>query len=966
MNSTGRKLPLLSEAQILGFYSQLYPTLLSYGAPIIPTVHIFRAASPEVWNEILYDFSSMLLTMYAIVAKDTPSENFRLQHDEALTGASVMLSYCIGNAGPDELPLLLNDIFGEGSVTKRGGGKKKQFSFRDFFAGNSNEGQKGGMQNDLDDLTNEQLRNEYEAAGFRIGAAAPRRETMLERLRRQRRNQAAGPAAAGPNALVASGAAGPLQGNLQRNLGIGADEIVALQRELEAPEAAAAVTNIVARIGQGQALDLATLSTLSTSRQLAVLYQVYQTVGNQRAMQMVAQAAHCDALVAAGGAFSSTRIGEYTNQLREQLNEDNRIIQRLLAKQTAGEEITEEDYEGLSEDGRSIMLQIVTVIKSEQQKIGLTSALLEIRKQGLDHKREFYESLQRLGVATASSILAWFAVDYAMSPSDDETNPLATNAASGAGAGVANAAVVAAVTNIVNATAPEAAAAADSVGWGAWLGQGALDAVRGAIRFTTVAAVETGRAVAQGINEGTEASTGKTVGEHVSNTATALDPRPALQSAKESMIESVKGAALSVVKPVLVLGVGAAGLISFNRWLAYRRASSNINFANRQLMGFIRGIETQYITQLWAGYMRERQTMIATVSSTFGQRRLTHPQILALEAAGGIERFDLVWKTEYSATLQTSGMQQIINTLPPGEANRLQLMINAELQNARDKVLKAMVAYQAFLQLPIADQAIAGANNVITSCSTAALGAVTRTTNAIMAGAKVAAAAAVTGGAGVVAAGAAVMRARANAENQELRAQIQRLLEQQRAEQAAAARRAEEQAAAAAAAAAANAARRAANNAAAAAAANAARRAANNAAAAAARRAEEEAAAAAANAARRAANNAAAAAAAAAEVPANALVVRPGGGPLLVNGLAPAMAAMAPLPRINIRSLQIVMGAYDAQQRAAIGAGEAGEGAIVARGGPRINEVDGGARRMRRRHASRKQKTHKKKATRKH
>jgi hypothetical protein len=918
----------LSEAQIVGLYSQLYPSLLMYGAPILPTVHILKVASAEVWTDILYDFSSLLLGMYALTVKQIPSENLRIFDNNEVFAAAQMLSFCIGNAGPDELPLLLNDVFGEGSVMTQGGGKRKNFSFRNYFT-NTSTSQKGGDR--YNNMSNSQVETEFSTRGYGDGAGsesftADQKRQFMRNMNRSRAAPSSASASASGSVLAPSRARpSNTLGNAQRNLGITAEVAAQLQRELQAPAAAAAVTNIVTRLSAGESLNLATLSPFNTSQQLAILHQIYQTVGTQRAMQMVARAAHCDALVAGGGAFSPAKVGEFVNKLRIELQKDNRIVQTLLEKFNEGKQLEKSDREGLSADASAILEQMTSLLQREETKMGLTKAIKEFKQKAVKHRKEFYDSLQMLGISAAATVVSWVAIDWASSGTEDQSNPLAGDPTTA----TINATTLASATLALNATATAAVAAADSVGWGAWLGGAAEGVISGAAYYVTKGIGRTAVKLVEGASSATQNLTGETPTSLLYGAASAMNPLRPFYWLQET--------AVVAAKPLAALTVGVTAAITVNRIGAFRRAEQNIQFADENLMRLIRTIQGQYLGQLWSGYLNQKEEMLSYIASVFGQT-LSQAQITGLEAAGGVEALATRWETKFSAELQQSGMQQIINTLSPQEALALQEVINTELQTARGEVQRALTEYKQFLRQPLADQAWAGSHNVLVTCSATALGGIRTVTSGIMSAAQAGAAAAIAGGAGVAAVGASMLQQRANAENQALREQIQRLAAQRTAEEQEARRVANE-------------AKRVANEATAA----QARRVANNA-----RRLEEEA--------RRVANNARRASEArrveeearrvANNAVNNAALVPRNGAPMFVAGLAPALAA---IPRLHMeqRELAILMRLYAEQQRERVALGNAPRG-------PRIEEIDGGGRRhVKRRSMTKKHRKHTKK-TRKH
>lgn len=929
MNASQRKLMPLSEAQIVGLYSQLYPSLLMYGAPILPTVHILKVASAEVWTDILYDFSSLLLGMYALTVKQISSENLRIFDNNEVFAAAQMLSFCIGNAGPDELPLLLNDVFGEGSVMTQGGGKRKNFSFRNYFT-NTSTSQKGGDR--YNNMSNSQVETEFSTRGYGDGAGSESftAEQKRQFMRNMNRSRAAPSSASASGSVLAPSRARPSNtlGNAQRNLGITAEVAAQLQRELQAPAAAAAVTNIVTRLSAGESLNLATLSPFNTSQQLAILHQIYQTVGTQRAMQMVARAAHCDALVAGGGAFSPAKVGEFVNKLRTELQKDNRIVQTLLEKFNEGKQLEKSDREGLSADASAILEQMTSLLQREETKMGLTKAIKEFKQKAVKHKKEFYDSLQMLGISAAATVVSWVAIDWASSGTEDQSNPLAGDPTTA----TINATTLASATLALNATATAAVAAADSVGWGAWLGGAAEGAISGAAYYATMAVGRTAVKLGEGASSATQNLTGETPESLLYGAASAMNPMRPIYS----LLDTLKQTWVVAAKPLAVLTVGLTTALTVSRIRAFRRAEQNIQFADENLMRLILTIQGQYLGQLWSGYLKQKLEMLSHIATVFGQN-LSQAQITGLEAAGGLEALATGWETKFSAELQQSGMQQIINTLSPQEALALQEVINTELQTARGEVQRALTEYKQFLRQPLADQVWAGSHNVLVTCSATALGGIKTVTSGIMSAAQAGAAAAIAGGAGVAAVGASMLQQRANAENQALREQIQRLAAQRTAEEQEARRVANE-------------AKRVANEATAA----QARRVANNA-----RRVEEEA--------RRVANNARRASEArrveeeARRVANNAALVPRNGDPMFVAGLAPALAA---IPRLHMeqRELAILMRLYDEQQRERVALGNAPAAPRV----PRIEEIDGGGRHhVKRRSMTKKHRKHTKK-TRKH
>jgi hypothetical protein len=900
MNATIRKLSPLSEGQIVGFYSQLYPSLLMYGAPIIPTVHILKVASAQVWTDILYDFSSLLLGIYAMKLKQIPSENLRIFDNNEVFAAAQMLSFCIGNAGPEELPLLLNEVFGEGSVIVQGGGKRKNFSFRNYFTTTSTS-QKGGDR--YTNMSNSEVETEFATRGYGDGAGFE--GYTAEQKRQYMRNMNRRVAAPAPASALAP------SGNAQRNLGITAEIAAQLQREVASPAAAAAVTNIVTRISSGEPLNLGTISPFTTTQQLAILYQIYQTAGTQRAMQMVARAAHCDALVAGGGAFSPAKVGEFVNRLRTQLQADNRIVQTLIEKLNEGKQLDQNDTEGLSADASAILNQMNTLLEREQTKMGLTKAMKEFKQKAVKHKKEFYDSLQMLGITAAGALITWFAIDWASSTREDESNPLAANPANG----TLNATTLESATLALNATATAAAAAADSVGWGAWLGGLAEGAIEGAAYYTTMAVGRTVVKLGEGASSATQSLTGERPENLVSRGADLLNPMRPIYS----LVDTLKQSAVVAAKPLAALGVGVTAAITVSRLREFRKAEQNIQFADENLMRLIRTIQGQYLGQLWSGYLKQKLEMLKYIATVFGQN-LTQAQITGLEAAGGVEALATEWETTFSAQLQQSGMQEIINTLTPAEARRLEQLINEELRSAKGEVERALRDYQRFLERPLLDQAYAGSHNVLVACSTSALGGIKTLTSGILKAAQVGAAAAIAGGAGVAAVGIGMLQQRANAENQVLREQMQRLLTRRAAEQEAAAAEARRVAAAAN-----NARRLAANN---------ARRVANEAAAEA-RRVTNQAAAEA----RRVANEAAA-----------ALAIVPRNAPL---GLGPALEALPRLDQEQLQQLPNVIELHAEQQ------------GMLALENVRAAAAEGGRRHVKRRSITKKHKKHTKK-TRKH
>jgi hypothetical protein len=387
-----------------------------------------------------------------------------------------------------------------------------------------------------------------------------------------------------------------------------------------------------------------------------------------------------------------------------------------------------------------------------------------------------------------------------------------------------------------------------------------------------------------------------------------------------SLVDTLKQSAVVAAKPLAALGVGVTAAITVSRLRAFRRAEQNIQFADENLMRLIRTIQGQYLGQLWSGYLKQKLEMLKYIATVFGQN-LTQAQITGLEAAGGVEALATEWETTFSAQLQQSGMQEIINTLTPAEARRLEQLINEELRSAKGEVERALRDYQRFLERPLLDQAYAGSHNVLVACSTSALGGIKTLTSGILKAAQVGAAAAIAGGAGVAAVGIGMLQQRANAENQVLREQMQRLLTRRAAEQEAAAAEARRLAAA--------------NNARRLAAANNARRVANEAAAEARRVANQAAAAEA----RRVANEAAA-----------ALAIVPRNAPL---GLGPALEALPRLEQEQLQQLPNVIELHAEQQ-----------GMLALENVPAA-AAEGGRRHVKRRSMTKKHKKHTKK-TRKH
>jgi len=797
----------------------------------------------------------------------------------------------------------LNEVFGEGSVITQGGGKRKNFSFRNYFTTTSTS-QKGGDR--YNTMSNIEVDAEFTERGF--DPVTPSEGFTADQKRQYMRNnnsRRARPAAeAAPAAPVATRAlarpaarAGVPVSNAQGNLGITAELAGQLQGELAAPAVRAAVTNIVARITSGEALNLSALSHLNTTQQLAILYQIYQTAGTQGSLQMIGEAAHCRALVAPGGAFSSGRVGEFVNTLRNQVKADNRIVQTLLKKFNEGKELDERDKEGLSAEGLAIFEQMTNLIRREETKMGLTKAMGEFKREAVKHKKEFYEHLQMLGIASAATAAAWFAIQYA--PYGEESDP-----------------TLASATLSLNATAPAAAAAADSAGWGAFL------SVKGVSRFFFSGVLGFGVQVAEGASEAAEEKLGKSPGNFVRNVAAAVNPMELLNK----LIANVKQGGAVAAQYTLVLGIGVSALITMKRFAAFRRADENIQFADDNLMRLIRTIQGQYLGQLWAGYIAQKGNMLTQISTHFA-KNLTDEQIREIRAGGGIETLVTEWETRFSSELQESGIQQIINTLSPQEARNLQKIITKELENAKGEIRRALAEYNQFLNQPLLDQAWAGSHNILATCSNAALSGITTLFGGITNTAQLAAGAALAGGAGVAAVGMGMLQQRGNAENQMLRVQIQRLIAQREAE-AAAAKRVANQAAA----------RRVANQAAANQAANQA--AANQAARRLANQAAEEA--------RRVASEAAAAAAALARGPA----------PL---GLAPALGALPVLNQAQLQELPNVIERHAEQQGMLL---LEQQGMLALENGPAA-AGQGGRRHVKRRSMTKKHRKHTKK-TRKH
>ena len=433
---------------------------------------------------------------------------------------------------------------------------------------------------------------------------------------------------------------------------------------------------------------------------------------------------------------------------------------------------------------------------------------------------------------------------------------------------------------------------------------------------TTMAVGRTVVKLGEGASSATQSLTGERPENLVSRGADLLNPMRPIYS----LVDTLKQSAVVAAKPLAALGVGVTAAITVSRLRAFRRAEQNIQFADENLMRLIRTIQGQYLGQLWSGYLKQKLEMLKYIATVFGQN-LTQAQITGLEAAGGVEALATEWETTFSAQLQQSGMQEIINTLTPAEARRLEQLINEELRSAKGEVERALRDYQRFLERPLLDQAYAGSHNVLVACSTSALGGIKTLTSGILKAAQVGAAAAIAGGAGVAAVGIGMLQQRANAENQVLREQMQRLLTRRAAEQEAAAAEARRLAAA--------------NNARRLAAANNARRVANEAAAEARRVANQAAAAEA----RRVANEAAA-----------ALAIVPRNAPL---GLGPALEALPRLEQEQLQQLPNVIELHAEQQ-----------GMLALENVPAA-AAEGGRRHVKRRSMTKKHKKHTKK-TRKH
>lgn len=120
---------------IVSSYYHLYPTLLIYGAPVIPVADIFEGVAPEQWGEILSDFSELI----RLIANDRQIEDTLETSDIFVFQAASMFHASISMAKKSQLPSVVNSLLG--NTEQSGGGK---FDFYKAF-----ESQEGGGEDDL-------------------------------------------------------------------------------------------------------------------------------------------------------------------------------------------------------------------------------------------------------------------------------------------------------------------------------------------------------------------------------------------------------------------------------------------------------------------------------------------------------------------------------------------------------------------------------------------------------------------------------------------------------------------------------------------------------------------------------------------------------------------------------------------------------------------------------------------------
>jgi hypothetical protein len=684
---------IMPEGLILHFYERMYPMMLLYGFPIIPPGRMFEAASPKVWSEILFDFAQLLIYTYSIALKRIPQENFFVETNPRDILVVRLLMTGMASCGPDELPLFLKDIFEDEGPAQLAGGGKRAFSFSDYFVGSTS--QKGGDR--YTNMSNSNVDAEFSSRGYGDGAGSEGFTADQKRnyMRNRNREAQAPPSAlAVPSAsALAASSASARPASTSRSLtvrGLAPNSQLAVlsmdtsvsDRIISASPALAAVaTDLARRQDTGEGVDLTTLIDFTPEQQQAVLTRLGATVENTRLAQELAVASHCNALVSAGGPFSSASIGTFISKMREQAAKDRAFVERNLEKLSA-RNFTPEQIQrlgDLSEDMKRLLITSFNLLNNIETRFGVESARGQAEMTQRE-TRQFF--LQRMFIPVTGAACLLFAfclirVGWSIFP------------------GIFRQAHADTITHL-NSTASGTMAGEEAAAASAWTLSGAFDSALWAGRQTLTFTGDAVSGAAQ-MAVGTITYPLSWMGRGVSRGLFGASPGNVVDVATAGASQAVTIASnmLPLVAALVATLISTYVLYYMtSNTMIYVEASSNLTFIERRISRVFNRLRAFVLTQIVARYIANREVALTSIQETL-QRGVSQQAILQVEQLGGLEGLLRQWETAFGTSLSSMSVDALLLSVPVGELGTLREQAALEFQHARGRMGEVTATFRA-------------------------------------------------------------------------------------------------------------------------------------------------------------------------------------------------------------------------------------------------------------------------------
>lgn len=453
------KLPILSPSQIIHFYVSLYPALLIYGFPTIPVSRIFDVASPMVWSDILIHFSRILVNAYSILSTAIPTENFTMSddYDTEYIIPALQLRNAIAQANTKELPLLLNEVFGE-KTYMQGGGDGENFNFREYLFGPLP--QRGGARKDLAGMSNIGIKGIYDSlkdTEFMENKKATTRQQMINALNKYYDNKDAAERAAqgknnknnnNSNKNSNNSSNNNAQPTLSRILSKPSTTIVSrpttttttsivsrpttttivphVQESEEEMMEDPNVKEILQKLGSGEKLKPNQFAGLSLAKMQLIQRQATEMNQYNALLQQSSEIAYCSAELGRGGEYSFKALGDKLQVFKEKLQKDDDIVQRnyalLKSYTTTVSDI--DKLEDLSEESRSFLITLMNIFNSVQSEIKINRAIQEVERKHKKITRSVGNKCLTWAVAAASLVIVYAAASYYYKTDEETPQPL--------------------------------------------------------------------------------------------------------------------------------------------------------------------------------------------------------------------------------------------------------------------------------------------------------------------------------------------------------------------------------------------------------------------------------------------------------------------------------------------------------------------------------------------------------------